>query len=146
MNANVEAREPKMPLFDMNMKSVSEIKRDYSKVIKEVQRDNEPAFVMNHNTPEAVLMSYSYYRNVIVDIQEKIKVLSAQFELLQDEVLYAKAESRLQKDPLVWLAAEEVIGKRDDFEVYRTAGKRIAEIQDQFEALAKEIHRKKSEK
>jgi mRNA interferase RelE/StbE len=38
-----------------------------------------------------------------------------------------------------------VIGKREDFEVYRTAGKRIAEIQDQFEALAKEIHRKKYE-
>jgi len=44
MNANVEAREPKMALFDMNMKSVSEIMRDYSKVIKEVQKENAPAY------------------------------------------------------------------------------------------------------
>ena len=109
MNGNVEARDLKMPLFDMNMKSVSEIKRDYSKVIKQVQRDNEPAFVMNHNTPEAVLMSYSYYRDHIVVLHAKIAALSAQLELLQDEALYAKAERRLQKDPLVWLAAEEVI-------------------------------------
>jgi mRNA interferase RelE/StbE len=36
-----------------------------------------------------------------------------------------------------------VIGKREDFEVYRTAGKRIADLQDQCEALTKEIHRKK---
>ena len=114
MNSKAEAREPKMPLFDMNMKSVSEIKRDYSRVIKQIDKENEPAFVMNHNTPEAVLMSYNYYRNVIVDIQERIKALSAQLELLQDEALYAKADLRLQKDQLVWLAAEEVLGYNTD--------------------------------
>jgi prevent-host-death family protein len=86
------------------------MKRDYSRIIKQVQKDNEPTFVMNHNTPEAVLMSYSYYRNLVVDMHAKIADLTAQLELLQDEALYAKAESRLQKEPLVWLAAEEVIG------------------------------------
>ena len=36
-----------------------------------------------------------------------------------------------------------VIGKREDFEVYRTAGKRIAELQDQYEVLSNETHLKR---
>jgi len=57
MKANKVNRESKMPYFDMKMLSVSEIKRDYSKVIKEVEQENEPAFIMNHNTPESVLIA-----------------------------------------------------------------------------------------
>lgn len=46
--------------MNMLIKSVSNIKRNYSKVIKKIKKENEPAFVMNHNTPEAAIMSYQY--------------------------------------------------------------------------------------
>ena len=108
MKTNTVAREPKMPVFDMKMISVSEIKRDYSKVIKEVDQEKEPAFVMNHNTPEAVLMSYRYYEAFMVEMRQKIKDISSDIERLEDVELYVEAENRLKNDNLVWVAADKV--------------------------------------
>lgn len=97
-----------MPYFDMKMLSVSEIKRDYSKVIKEVEQENEPAFIMNHNTPESVLMSYSYYKSFLVEMRQKIEDISSDIERLEDAALYAEAESRLKKENLLWVASDKV--------------------------------------
>ena len=97
-----------MPVFDMKMISVSEIKRDYSKVIKEVDQEKEPAFVMNHNTPEAVLMSYRYHEAFMVEMRQKIEDISSDIERLEDAELYAEAENRLKNDNLVWVAADKV--------------------------------------
>ena len=114
MKTNTVAREPKMPFFDMKMISVSEIKRDYSKVIKEVDQEKEPAFVMNHNTPEAVLMSYRYYKAFMVEMRQKLEDISADIERLEDAELYAKAESRLAKSNLVWVASDKVFENKTD--------------------------------
>jgi len=108
MKTNAVAREPKMPVFDMKMISVSDIKRDYSKVIKEVDQDEEPAFVMNHNTPEAVLMSYGYYKAFMVEMRQMIEEISSDIERLEDAQLYAEAASRLKKDNLIWVGSDEV--------------------------------------
>ena len=97
-----------MPVFNMKMISVSEIKRDYSKVIKEVDKEREPAFVMNHNTPEAVLMSYHYYEAFMVEMRQKIEDITADIERLEDAELYAEAASRLKKDNLVWVTSDKV--------------------------------------
>jgi len=94
-------------LQNMKMISVSEIKRDYSKVIKEVAQEKEPAFVMNHNTPEAVLMSYRYYKAFMVEMRQKIADISADIERLEDAELYAEAASRLTKDNLVWISFDK---------------------------------------
>ena len=120
MKSNTVAREAKMPVFDMKMISVSEIKRDYSKVIREVDQEKEPAFVMNHNTPEAVLMSYRYYEAFMVEMRQKLEDISADIERLEDAELYAKAESRLAKDNLVWVASDKVFeNKTDEDNPYR---------------------------
>jgi prevent-host-death family protein len=108
MKTNTAASEPKMPVFDMKMVSVSEIKREYSKVIKKAEQDLEPIFVMNHNTPEAVLMPYHYYESLIIDMRQKIKDLSSEIERLEDMELYTEAEKRLKNDSPVWVAAEKV--------------------------------------
>jgi prevent-host-death family protein len=112
MKTNAVAREPKMPVFDMKMVSVSDIKRDYSKVIKEVDRDKEPAFVMNHNTPEAVLMSYRYYKAFMVEMRQMIEEISSDIERLEDTQLYAEASSRLKKDNLTWVESDLVFADK----------------------------------
>src|SRR5665647_1326303 len=108
MKKNTVTREPKMPVFDMKMISVSEIKRDYSKVIKKVDQEKEPAFVMNHNTPEAVLMTYRYYKSFMVEILQKIEDISADIERLEDAELSAEAASRLNNNNLVWVPSDKV--------------------------------------
>ena len=108
MKTNTVTREPKMPVFDMKMISVSEIKRDYSKVIKKVDQEKEPAFVMNHNTPEAVLMTYRYYKSFMVEILQKIEDISADIERLEDAELSAEAASRLNNNNLVWVPSDKV--------------------------------------
>jgi len=108
MKTNAVAREPKMPVFDMKMISVSDIKRDYSKVIKEVGQDEEPAFIMNHNTPEAVLMSYSYYKAFMVEMRQMIDEISSDIERLEDAQLYAEAAIRLKKDNKIRVGSDEV--------------------------------------
>lgn len=116
MEANVVGKVPKMPFFDMIIKSVSEIKRDYSNVIKEVTKENEPAFVMNHNTPEAVLMSYQYYMEAIVGMNAKIEAVMKEFEQLEDAALCVKATERLKSDNKIWLTSEEVLGNSKENE------------------------------
>jgi len=116
MKTNSTSRVPKMPFFDMITKSVSEIKRDYSKVIKEIEKENEPAFVLNHNTPESVLMSYEYYKTVLVDTRTMIETVMKEIELLEDEALYAKAADRLGNDNKIWLTSEQVLGTKEENE------------------------------
>lgn len=116
MKTDSSARVPKLPFFDMITKSVSEIKRDYSKVIKEIEKENEPAFVLNHNKPEAVLMSYEYYKTVLVDTRTMIETVMKEIELLEDEALYAKAASRLSNDNKIWMTSEQVLGTKEENE------------------------------
>jgi len=113
MEPNTVARALKMPSFDMITKSVSEVKRDYSKIIREIEKECEPAFVLNHNTPEAVIMSYDYYKNVLINTRTMLETVMKELEALEDEALYTKAANRLSKDDQTWLTSEQVLGTKE---------------------------------
>lgn len=101
-----------MQATDMIIKSVSDVKRNYSKVIKEIEKEDKPALVMNHHTPEAVIMSYQNYKNVIEDVRLKIDAALKKIDQIEDEELLTTVESRLKNINNIWLTSEEVFGSK----------------------------------
>ena len=107
MSGKSKAITHKLPVMDMKIKSVSDIKRDYSKIAKEISKENEPVFVMNHNTPETVIMSYKFYKEVFVETRDRINELLEVIEAIEDESIVAQATERLESDALTWMSEEE---------------------------------------
>ncbi len=114
MAANNLPKAPKMPVFNMIMKSVSDIKRNYSQIIKDMANSNEPVFVMNHNTPEAVLMTYSLYKKTIVATRDQISELLEVINRLENDALARTAQERLADPNSVWVPLDEVTGSDPD--------------------------------
>lgn len=48
--------------------SVTELKRNYSNILKEVE--HTPVAVLNHNRPEAYLLSAEYYAQLIARMED----------------------------------------------------------------------------
>ena len=48
--------------------SVTELKRNFANILKEVE--NTPVAVLNHNRPEAYLLSADYYEQLISSIED----------------------------------------------------------------------------
>jgi len=48
--------------------SVTELKRNFSNILKEME--NTPVAVLNHNRPEAYLLSADYYEQLISHIED----------------------------------------------------------------------------
>jgi PHD/YefM family antitoxin component YafN of YafNO toxin-antitoxin module len=92
------------------MVSVSEIKREYSKILKKAEQDLEPIFVIeSQHTPNRLLMPYHYYESLIIDMrQNRSRIYPLKIERLEDMELYTEAEKRLKNDSPVWVAAEKV--------------------------------------
>lgn len=112
MDANAVPRSSRMPDMDMIIKSVSDVKRNYSKIIKEIKIENRPAVIMNNNTPETIIMSYQYYSNIIVDIRTKLDAVLKNIDQIEDDELCAKAESRLKGTNNIWLTSDEIVGSK----------------------------------
>ena len=114
MSSSSAAKKPKLPLIDLVIKSVSEIKRDYSQIIKEADQMNEPIFIMNHNKPEAVLMTYPFYKETLVKTVKQIQSLLIDLERLENERLIKTVEERLDQKDKEWLTVEEAFGDEPD--------------------------------
>lgn len=56
--------------FDLNTKSVTEVKQNLSKIITDANETGEPTFILNHNKPEAVLLSTQAYENLISELNK----------------------------------------------------------------------------
>ena len=48
--------------------SVTELKRNFSNILKEME--NTPVAVLNHNRPEAYLLSADYYEQLILHMED----------------------------------------------------------------------------
>jgi antitoxin StbD len=48
--------------------SVTELKRNFSNILREVE--NSPVAVLNHNRPEAYLLSAEYYEYLIAHLED----------------------------------------------------------------------------
>jgi len=111
MSSHSAAKLPKLPLIDVVIKSVSDIKRDYSQIIKDASKMNEPVFIMNHNKPEAVLMTYPFYQETLAKTLRLISELLVNLEHLENELLAKTVMERLAETDQVWLTMEEAFGE-----------------------------------
>lgn len=84
---------------DTNIKSITETKNEFSKIVKRVSETDEPIFVLNHNKPEVVILSNEVYKKLI----EK-------YEELEENKFYQKMTDRIEKGPDELLTADEAFG------------------------------------
>ena len=54
-----------LKILDVNTKSVTEAKKEFSKIIKDINQTGEPTFIFNHNKPEAVILSNTTYEELV---------------------------------------------------------------------------------
>ena len=44
-----------LKMLDVKTKSITEAKKDFSKIIKDISKTGEPTFIFNHNKSELIL-------------------------------------------------------------------------------------------
>jgi len=86
-------------MSDTNIKSITEAKKEFSKIVKHVSETGEPTFVLKHNKPEVVILSHEVYENLV----EK-------YEELEEQHFYQKMVNRIEKGPKEFLTADEAFG------------------------------------
>lgn len=86
--------------IDINVKSISESKKNFSKIIKEVNDSKEPVFVFNHNKPEAVICSYEAYDELI-----------QRYRVMEEQLFYSKLNQRVESGKEKLVPAEKVVNE-----------------------------------
>lgn len=76
-----------MKTLDVNTQSITESKKNLSKLLKQANETGEPTFIMNHNEPQGVLLSNDKYNELI-----------ERYEELQDQLFYSKVVERIEDD------------------------------------------------
>lgn len=86
--------------LNANIKSISETKRDFSKIAKHVTETGEPTFVLNHNKAEVVILSNDVYEELV-----------AKYEELQENQFYQKISDRVEEGPDKLIPADAAFGE-----------------------------------
>lgn len=86
--------------IDVNVKSISDSKKNFSKIVKEVNETKEPVFVFNHNKPEAVICSYEEYNKLV-----------QQYRVMEEQLFYSKLNNRVEDGPGEMIPAGKVVSK-----------------------------------
>lgn len=84
--------------FDLDIKSITEAKKDFSKIIKDTQDTGEPVFIFNHNRPEAVILSNDAYETLV-----------RKYEEMEDQLFYSQLQNRIDEGPGELVPSSEVI-------------------------------------
>jgi len=87
-------------ISDANIKSITETKKEFSKIVKHVSQTGEPTFVLNQNKPEVVILSNEVYEKLI----EK-------YEELEEKQFYQKIIKRIEKGPEELITVDEAFGE-----------------------------------
>jgi len=87
-------------ISDANIKSITETKKEFSKIAKHASETGEPTFVLNHNKPEVVILSNDVYEKLV-----------ERYEELEEKQFYQKMADRVEKGPEELLTADEAFGE-----------------------------------
>lgn len=87
-----------LKMLDVKTKSITEAKKDFSKIIKDTNKTGEPTFIFNHNKPEAVILSNAVYEKLVKDYNE-----------LENKLFYSQLNDRVTAGPVELISATEVI-------------------------------------
>ena len=85
-------------MLDVKTKSITEAKKDFSKIIKDTSKTAEPTFIFNHNKPEAVILSNTVYEKLVKDYNE-----------MENKLFYNQLNDRVTAGPGKLISATEVI-------------------------------------
>ncbi|API89878.1 type II toxin-antitoxin system Phd/YefM family antitoxin [Marinilactibacillus psychrotolerans] len=83
-------------------KSITQTKSELSKIIKSVNKTGEPVFILNHNNPEAVIISNKEYSSLIEKYHE-----------MEEKIFYSNLSNRIDEGPIELIPAAKVIEKED---------------------------------
>jgi len=62
-------------ISDVNIKSIGEAEKEFSKIVKHVNETGEPTFVLDHNKPEVVILSHEVYEKMVNRVERGPKKL-----------------------------------------------------------------------
>ena len=86
--------------IDVKVRSVSDSKKHFSKIIQEVNDTKEPVFVFNHNKPEAVIYSYEAYDELVKS-----------YRAMEEQLFYSKLNNRVEEGPVELVPAGKVVNE-----------------------------------
>lgn len=84
--------------LDVKTQSITEAKKNLSKIIKESKETGEPTFIFNHNKPEAVILNNEVYEDLI-----------AKYEELENQLFYNYLQNRVSEGPKELIPSKNVI-------------------------------------
>ena len=87
-----------LKILDVNTKSVTEAKKEFSKIIKDINQTGEPTFIFNHNKPEAVILSNTTYEELV-----------KRNRVLEGKLFYSQLNNRVKDGPGELIPSEKVI-------------------------------------
>lgn len=87
-----------LKILDVKTKSITEAKKEFSKIIKDTHETGEPTFIFNHNKPEAVILSNEVYEKLVKEYNE-----------LENKLFYSQLNERVAAGPGKLIPAKDVI-------------------------------------
>ena len=87
-----------LKMLDVKTKSITEAKKDFSKIIKDISKTGETTFIFKHNKPEAVILSNAVYEKLVKDYNE-----------LENKLFYSYLNDRVTAGSGELISATEVI-------------------------------------
>lgn len=95
--------------LDVKTKSITEAKKEFSKIIKDTLETGEPTFIFNHNKPEAVILSNDVYEKLVKKYNE-----------LENKFFYSQLNERVAAGPGELIPAKEVIESNQERNPFAT--------------------------
>lgn len=93
--------------LDVKTKSITEAKKEFSKIVKETNESGEPTFIFNHNKPEAVILSNDVYEKLVKNYRE-----------LENKLFYSQLQERVYKGPGNLISAEKVLETEQELNAF----------------------------
>lgn len=87
-----------LKMSDIKVKSISDAKKEFSRIVKEAEETGEPTFILNHNRPEAVILSNKAYEELVERNRQ-----------LEEQLLYSELNKRVEEGPGELRRADQVI-------------------------------------
>lgn len=86
-----------------DMTSITDAKKNLSHYVKEAAEEERVITIVNHNKPQAVLVSAPYYESLL-----------KQVEALRERLFYARLAGRVQEGPPALVPAETFLAAEDN--------------------------------
>lgn len=85
-------------VLNVRTESITKVRANFNKVIKEVKETHEPIYILSNNEPSAVILDVQSYKEIIERNHQ-----------LESELLYAHTSQRVKNGNSILIPADEVV-------------------------------------